>query len=138
MSQQGLNQFLAQVRTDPALQGRLSRCTVVEAAALAQALGCPVCCGDLLRYESRAFAWQLSDAEYELVARLQRPRRHWWQTCWPPATQPDTTGLTAKGACDGHGRADSPKRRPQSTNVSAAAAATAMNTPGEYNEVTPT
>ena len=54
----------------------------MEAAALARSLGFEVSCGDLLRYESRAFAWQLSDREYELIARLQRPRRHWWQQCW--------------------------------------------------------
>jgi len=34
--------------------------------------------GDVLSYESRAFAWQFCDEEYELVARLVRPRRHWW------------------------------------------------------------
>ena len=91
MSQGGLADFLARVNAEPALQSRLNRCNVVQAAALAQSLGFAVCCGDLLRYESRAFAWQLSDAEYELVARLQAPRRHWWQACWPEAP-PERTG----------------------------------------------
>ena len=88
MSQEGLARFLSRVAQDPALQLRLSHCTAVEAAALAAELGEPVSCGDLLRYESRAFAWQLTDAEYELVARLVRTRRHWWQCCWP--TMPPT------------------------------------------------
>lgn len=86
MSPLDLGKFLARVRHEPDLQNRLSSCSVVEAAQLAQSLGYCVCCGDLLRYESRAFAWQLSDLEYELVARLQTSRRHWWQACWP---QPD-------------------------------------------------
>ena len=83
MSQAALAAFLAAVRRDPALQARLRRCNPVQAAAMAQELGHAVRCGDLIRYESRAFAWQLSDAEYELVARLQAPRPHWWQRCWP-------------------------------------------------------
>ena len=85
MSQEGLAAFLAEVQQDPALQARLRRCSAVQAAALAIQLGYSVRCGDLLRYESRAFAWQLSDAEYELVARLTRPRSHWWHSCWPEA-----------------------------------------------------
>ncbi len=60
----------------------------VEAAELARELGHSVRVGDLLRYESRAFAWQLTDAEYELVVRLVRPRRHWWQLCWPQVADP--------------------------------------------------
>ncbi len=83
MSQEGLAAFLAAVSRDPALQLRLVHCNPVQAAAMAQELGHAVRCGDLIRYESRAFAWQLSDAEYELVARLQMPRSHWWQRCWP-------------------------------------------------------
>jgi len=83
LTQEALARFLAQVAEDPALQKRLQFCSPIQAAELAQQLGHPVRCGDLLRYESRAFAWQLSDAEYELVARLIRPRRHWWQGCWP-------------------------------------------------------
>jgi len=83
MSEEGLARFLARVGQDPALQSRLRRCSVVEAAQLALELGEPVRIGDLLRYESRAFAWQLTDDEYELVARLVRPRRHWWHRCWP-------------------------------------------------------
>jgi hypothetical protein len=83
MSEKGLGRFLARVGQDPALQARLRRCSVVEAAQLALELGEPVRIGDLLRYESRAFAWQLTDDEYELVARLVRPRHHWWHRCWP-------------------------------------------------------
>ena len=82
MSQVSLGHFLARVAQERELQHRLRRCSVVEAAALAQSLGFDVRCGDLLRYESRAFAWPLSDNEYELLARLQRPRPHWWQRCW--------------------------------------------------------
>ena len=92
MSQRGLGNFLTRVSHEPALQARLRSCSVVEAAELAQNLGFAVCCGDLLRYESRAFAWPLSDGEYELVARLQTARRHWWQACWPqpaPAEEPE-------------------------------------------------
>jgi predicted ribosomally synthesized peptide with nif11-like leader len=87
MSLEDLRGFLAQVRGDQALQARLRRCSAPEAAAMAQELGYSVRCGDLLRYESRAFAWQLSDAEYDVLARLQRPRRHWWQACWPDVRQ---------------------------------------------------
>ena len=97
MSQQELGAFLAQVKQDPALQMRLSHSSAVEAAALAQSLGHSVRCGDLLRYESRAFAWQLSDAEYELIARLQHPRRHWWQQCWGH----QEPGLRAKSQTQG-------------------------------------
>ena len=86
MSQLALAAFLSLVNQDHELQARLGRCGVVEAAALAQSLGFRVRCGDLLRYESRAFAWQLSDAEYELIARLQHPRRHWWQAYWTHGT----------------------------------------------------
>ena len=94
MSQAALGRFLAQVAQDQNLQRRLRRCSPVEAAALAQDLGHDVRCGDLLRYESRAFAWQLSDRDYELIARLQQPRRHWWQMCWPaaPSAKPKRSG----------------------------------------------
>lgn len=94
MSHEALAAFLAQVNQEPALQSRLSRCSVVEAAALAQSLGHDVRCGDLLRYESRAFAWQLSDAEYELIARLQHRRLHWWQRCFGTAEQADELATT--------------------------------------------
>ena len=93
MSQEDLGAFLAHVQCEPPLQSRLSSCSVVEAAALAQSLGYSVRCGDLIRYESRAFAWQLSDAEYELVARLQIKRRHWWQTCWLRQSRTQTCDL---------------------------------------------
>mgnify|MGYP006282225977 CR=1 FL=1 len=83
MSSEGFHQFLARVRNDPVLQKRLRDCSPAEAAALAQSLGYAVRCGDLVRYESRAFAWQLSDHEYDWVVRLQRVRQHWWQMCWP-------------------------------------------------------
>lgn len=83
MSQQALGQFLEHVAAEPALQQQLRQCSVVEAAQLAASLGFAVNCGDLMRYESRAFAWQLTDREYEVLARLTRARRHWWQTCWP-------------------------------------------------------
>ena len=83
MSQAELGKFLADVSHERALQEQLRQCSPIEAAQLAQSLGYWVCCGDLLRYESRAFAWQLSDREYELIARLQHPRNHWWQMCWP-------------------------------------------------------
>lgn len=82
MSQQGLAAFLSRVNQEPDLQRQLGRLNAPEAAQMAVGLGYDVCCGDLLRYESRAFAWQLSDAEYDLIARLQRQRRHWWQACW--------------------------------------------------------
>ena len=97
MSQEGLARFLARVGEDPALQARLHRCSAVEAAELAAELGEPVSCGDLLRYESRAFAWQLTDAEYELVARLVRARRHWWQHCWPTMPPPLREPVMANG-----------------------------------------
>jgi hypothetical protein len=82
MSQEGLAAFLRDVNQKPSVQRQLASLGCVEAANLAHHLGYDVCCGDLLRYESRAFAWQLSDAEYELIARLQHPRRHWWQRCF--------------------------------------------------------
>lgn len=97
MSEEALARFLAQVAGDPALQQRLQLCSSIQAAELAQQLGHPVRCGDLLRYESRAFAWQLSDAEYELVARLVRPRRHWWQTCWPGQASTEQGGAMPTG-----------------------------------------
>lgn len=88
MSDGGLAQFLARVSQEPALQAQLRGCSPVEAAELARELGHSVRVGDLLRYESRAFAWQLTDAEYELVVRLVRQRRHWWQHCWPQVADP--------------------------------------------------
>lgn len=103
MSQAGLAAFLAQVRGDPALQARLRRSSPVQAAAMAQELGHAVCCGDLIRYESRAFAWQLSDAEYELVARLQQARSHWWQRCWPPGCADPGTGDASTGSAEPSG-----------------------------------
>jgi hypothetical protein len=94
LSQADLGLFLAHVSHEPALQAQLRHCSPTEAAQLARSLGYEVGCGDLLRYESRAFAWQLSDREYELIARLQHPRRHWWQMCWPvaPETKPKRSG----------------------------------------------
>ena len=89
MSQAELGTFLAKVAQEPSLQLRLRRCSPVEAAALAQSLGHDVHCGDLLRYEARAFVWPLSDPEYALIARLQHPRRHWWQMCWASGTRVD-------------------------------------------------
>ena len=83
MSEMGLAQFLDRVSEEQHLQERLRQCSAQDAAEMAEKLGYQVRIGDLLRYESRAFAWQLTDAEYELVARLVRPRRHWWQCCWP-------------------------------------------------------
>ena len=100
MSQQALAAFMTRVSRDAALQQRLSRLDAPGAAQLAQRLGYAVCCGDLLRYESRAFAWQLSDAEYELIARLQCRRRHWWQACWSAMKSSETEEIVAEKPID--------------------------------------
>lgn len=63
MGQEGLAGLLSRVGQDPARRARLRCRTAVEAAELAGELGEPVWSGDLLRDESRAFAWQLSDGE---------------------------------------------------------------------------
>jgi len=78
-----MNAFLAKARSDESLQDELRRSDAAGAAALAARAGFDVTVGDLVRHQSRATTWQLSDEELAVVASWQpKHRAHWWQCIW--------------------------------------------------------
>ncbi len=78
-----MNAFLERVRSDASLRQELRGSDAAGAAALAARAGFHVTVGDLVRHQSRATTWQLSDDELAVVAAWQPKHRvHWWQCVW--------------------------------------------------------
>jgi len=78
-----MNAFLAKACSDEDLRNELRESDAEGAAALAARAGFDVTVGDLVRHQSRATTWQLSDDELAVVASWQPKHRvHWWQCIW--------------------------------------------------------